>query len=196
MQVPRRQPTHGARSGDAGVMRSASTDRERFERLYRTYLPAVLAYAARRAAPGTAPDIAAETFLIAWRRMPSIPADPLPWLLVVARNVLLNQRRGLGRQEALTERLIDDQRRRELVAESASDDPDLIVALNRIPADDRELLCLEAWDGLTRQQLAAAVGCSATTLRVRIHRARTRLSHELASIRVREQQSTTEKDVE
>jgi RNA polymerase sigma factor (sigma-70 family) len=154
-----------------------------FERLYRQHLPAVLAYAARRSDPVTAPDVAAETFLIAWRRMSDIPDDPLPWLLVVAKNVMLNQRRGAARQSALADRLIDEERRRDLVSDAVGDDPDLIVALNRIPADDRELLCLEAWDGLSRQQLAAAAGCSLATLRVRLFRARRRLSAELASLR-------------
>jgi RNA polymerase sigma factor (sigma-70 family) len=175
---------------------SDTSERERFELLYRTHLSAVLAYAARRAAPGTSPDIAAEVFLIAWRRLPDIPSDPLPWLLVVARNLLLNQRRGLGRKDALTERLIDEQRRHALAAEPADSDPDLIAALNRLPADDRELLCLEAWDGLSREQLAAVVGCSVATLRVRLHRARARLAHELAAVRVQEHQSTLEEGVQ
>ena len=44
---------------------------------------------------GRADDIVAETYLVAWRRLHDVPADdPLPWLLVVARNLLLNQRRG------------------------------------------------------------------------------------------------------
>lgn len=156
---------------------------QRFEQVYREHLPAVLAYAARRADPAAAPDVAAETFLIAWRRLSDVPADPLPWLLVVARNVLLNQRRSAARHAALTDRVTDELRRRQLVSDSFGTDPDLIVALNRIPADDRELLCLEAWDGLSRRQLADVAGCSLATLRVRLFRARRRLNAELASLR-------------
>jgi RNA polymerase sigma-70 factor (ECF subfamily) len=35
-----------------------------------------------------APDVVAETFLVAWRRLDDVPADPLPWLYGVARRVL------------------------------------------------------------------------------------------------------------
>lgn len=175
-------PTDGLLSEVRRLMASDTATR-RFEQIYREHLPAVLAYAARRTDPAAASDVAAETFLIAWRRRADIPADPLPWLLVVARNVVFNQRRSASRQAALTDRITDDVRRRNLVADAFGDDPDLIVALNRIPVDDRELLCLDAWDGLTRRQLADAAGCSMATLRVRLFRARRRLDAELAALR-------------
>ena len=177
--------------GINGVMSGDDATRARFERIYREHLAAVLAYAVRRGAVDTAPDIAAETFLIAWRRIDDIPDDPRPWLLVVARNVMHNQRRGEARYGILTERLRDEERRRDLTAVSVGDDPDLIVALNRIPAADRELLCLEAWDGLTRAQLAATAGCSEAALRVRLHRARRRLTGELDAIRRESDRSET-----
>ncbi|MFF9322737.1 RNA polymerase sigma factor, partial [Streptomyces sp. NPDC014735] len=40
----------------------------------------------------------------------------------------------------------------------------------------RELLILSGWQGLTPAQAAAVVGCSPITLRVRLHRARKRLT--------------------
>jgi DNA-directed RNA polymerase specialized sigma24 family protein len=61
--------------------------------LYREHYDSVLSYAARRIDPDTARDIAAETFLVAWRRSTAVPQDPRlvrPWLYGVARRVLWN----------------------------------------------------------------------------------------------------------
>jgi hypothetical protein len=37
--------------------------------------------------------------VVAWRRLGDIPDDPLPWLLVVARNTLADQRRTFARHD-------------------------------------------------------------------------------------------------
>lgn len=132
----------------------------------------VLSYARRRS-PAHADDVVAETFLIAWRRLESVPRDELPWLLAVARRVLANQRRRDATQERVAFRV---------AAEPVSDavpeataDPELRHALSQLGERDRELLRLIAWDGLTPAQAARVLGCSAVTARVRLHRARRRL---------------------
>ena len=67
----------------------------RFSLLYVRCYGAVYAYAARRVGGGVASEIAAETFLIAWRRLDVVPEEPLPWLYGVARNFVLRRpRRG------------------------------------------------------------------------------------------------------
>jgi DNA-directed RNA polymerase specialized sigma24 family protein len=43
---------------------------------------------------------AAQTFAVAWRRLDALPADPLPWLLGVARRVI--QTRLVQRGEQAT----------------------------------------------------------------------------------------------
>jgi RNA polymerase sigma factor (sigma-70 family) len=48
-------------------------------------------------------------------------------------------------------------------------------ALDALAPEDRELVTLIAWEGLTPAQAAAVVGLSAGTARVRLHRARTKL---------------------
>lgn len=73
-------------------------DRELAEALYLRYARAVHLYALRRINADAAQDVTAETFLVAWRRRASMPADPLPWLYAIARRVLANQRRSATRQ--------------------------------------------------------------------------------------------------
>ena len=59
--------------------------RDRFAALYDQHYPAVLRYAARRIGVEAARDIAAETFLTAWRLLDRVPSEqPLPWLYATA----------------------------------------------------------------------------------------------------------------
>jgi DNA-directed RNA polymerase specialized sigma24 family protein len=70
-------------------------DPARFRTVFETTYGPVRRYVHRRGVTGGwADDVVAETFLIAWRRLDDVPVDdPLPWLLAVARNVWLDQRR-------------------------------------------------------------------------------------------------------
>jgi RNA polymerase sigma-70 factor (ECF subfamily) len=141
----------------------------------------VYAYAARRSSPDVANEVVGETFLIAWRKLDSIPTEPLPWLLNVARKVLANRRRSIQRREAFTSELARTARG------SLSFDPADAVAtrvaveqaLDRLPPAEREALTLVAWDGLDMGEAAAAAGCSRATFSVRLHRARRRVMKEL-----------------
>lgn len=52
-------------------------------------------------------------------------------------------------------------------------------ALNELSESDREVLTLSAWYGLTSAEAAQALGCTAGTYDVRLHRARRRLAHQM-----------------
>jgi RNA polymerase sigma-70 factor (ECF subfamily) len=57
---------------------------------------------------------------------------------------------------------------------------ELAQALAALGERDREALLLTAWEGLTSEQAARALGCSAPAFRVRVHRARRKLQTTLA----------------
>ena len=161
--------------------RSAQTDEERFDAIYRGHYERVLAYALRRAKPEVAHDVVAETFLVAWRRLDRVPDEPLAWLLGVARKALANHRRTARRRGALlTELKAHDATRLHQNDAAAVTVGELAEALARLPATDQELLQLIAWDGLTVSEAAEVIGVSPAACRVRVHRARQRLSRELA----------------
>jgi len=159
-------------------------DRRAFEAAYRSSGTAVLGYALRRSASrDDALDVVAETFAIAWRRRADLPEDPQevrPWLFGIARRCLANTARRARRADRLGARLA------EAFADTAVPDPSTLhehraesrhvrEALDQLSPDDRELVALIAWEGLTPAQAAAALGAPPGAVRVRLHRARTRL---------------------
>ncbi|MFD2794280.1 RNA polymerase sigma factor [Promicromonospora vindobonensis] len=153
------------------------SDEDRISELWRSYAWRVQAYALRHVDPHDAQEVVSETFLVAWRRLTNLPGDPLPWLLVVARNVVRNQRRAARRRSAAEEQLV----RLERVAR-VTEDPvrtvsrrDAIAALLRLAPKDREALLLTGWDGLTPADAAQVAGCSVPAFKMRLSRARRRL---------------------
>jgi RNA polymerase sigma factor (sigma-70 family) len=133
-----------------------------------------------------ADDATAETFAIAWRRRDAIPADNArPWLFGVARKVLANQRRVNERQQRVALRLVEER------PSATSEDrllketlppktpPALREALGRLSPEQRELLIMQAWDGLSVGEMAEILECSANAVSLRLFKARRKLAHEL-----------------
>src|ERR1700722_12967532 len=154
----------------------------RFEAVYAACHVPILGYVLRRASsPDDAADILAETFLVAWRRLDEVPPgqDARLWLYRVARNVLANYYRGERRRSALADRLHAELAQTYQPQEFDGESARIGAALRRLPEDQRELLALTAWEGLDYGQLATVLGCSRNAVRIRLHRARTRLAAEL-----------------
>ena len=167
---------------------SHSSRRARFRAVYDTNYHRVLGYALRRTASREdAEDVVAETFLTAWRRLEEVPrgSGARPWLYGVARNALANQRRGERRRGRLSGRLHAEPT---LAARHWADANDelasVAAAFARLRDDDRELLALVAWEELDPGEIATVLGCSRNAARIRLHRARRRLTRELQSTEV------------
>lgn len=142
----------------------------------------VRAYVARRVRPDHVDDIVSEVFLVAWRRRTDVPQNALPWLYRTARNVIGNRYRSIDRQRALREKLravpteaVADP------AEAATERNDLVAAFERLDDDERELLLLAAWEGLSIGDIAEVLGVSKGAVSTRLHRARSRLDAEVST---------------
>ena len=136
----------------------------------------VYAYARRHADVDVAPDIVGEVYLIAWQRRRVLPDEPLPWLLVTARNILHRYWRNRSRQQRLATELAGIEAVAATSQAPVEDRLALADAFARLSEDDRETLLLVGWDGLTPQQAAEVLGCSPNTFAARLSRARRRLS--------------------
>ena len=163
-------------------MSTASDDTTRFEALFREHYPAVLRFALRRAAPAVAEDVAAETFAAAWGSLASVPADPLPWLLGVARRRLASQYRESTSQR---EKAVHSERVGPVAArdhaEGVRERQAIAAAFATLSDPDREVLRLIAWDGLAAADAARVLGISVLAFRARASRARRRLSRALGA---------------
>lgn len=162
-----------------------TTARAKFGSIYDQHRRAVFVYCLRRAAEQDALDALNETFAIVWRRIDTAP-DPevsLPWLYSTARGVISNQRRGRKRFA----RLIEKTGSLRPVAEAGPDvqvvrrqeSADVIRALQRLRAIDREILRLHAWEELPHSTIAEVLGISQTAVDKRVSRALKRLREEI-----------------
>jgi RNA polymerase sigma-70 factor (ECF subfamily) len=156
-------------------------DRDRFERIFRENFRPVLRFAAARIDPERAKDVAAETFLVAWRRLDEVPDEPRAWLLGVARRVIAGQFRSQTRREALATRLQagDPGGGEADPALALADRDEALAAFATLGERDREVLRLVAWDGLSPAEAAEVLDVTRLAFAVRLHRARRRLERAL-----------------
>lgn len=191
------QPSPPRASTDGPALAAPPADWSHgFEECFQNNYSPVLAYALRRLGDrAVAEDVAAETFLVAWRRIDLLPEDQLPWLLAIARNIMLNERRAGRRRQRLLSRLAAEsptsvdlregmvppvsQPASAAALASGEFSDQLHDSLARLSRLDREALMLTSWDGLNHREAAAVLGCSPSTFDVRLHRARKRLARNL-----------------
>jgi RNA polymerase sigma-70 factor (ECF subfamily) len=149
-------------------------DQPRFEALVAEVYQPLQRYIRRRIDPASADDVLGDALLVMWRRLDDIPADAeLAWCYGVARGCLANKRRGTDRHLKLVRRLA-----REREPATASDDPLLHDALNRLPEGDREVLRLWAWEFLAPREIAIVLGITPNAASIRLHRATKKLKTE------------------
>jgi RNA polymerase sigma factor (sigma-70 family) len=150
-----------------------------FSRLYREQGRAILAYALRRVeSPEDAADVLAETFLVAWRRLAEVPpgTEARLWLFAVARRVIANLHRSERRRTRLGGRLAESLQT-ELATQAApgGEAAEVLRAMTGLSDEDRELLLLVSWEGLSPSEAAKVIEVSSLAARSRLHRARRRL---------------------
>jgi RNA polymerase sigma-70 factor (ECF subfamily) len=155
---------------------------QRFSRLVENHADAVHRYLRNRLSGGDgidAEDVLADVMMIAWQRLDDIPPDAeAPWLFGVARNRLMNAHSKRSRRTAISRRI-----RPHGPSAPAEDvalaDLGLRGALDALPGPEREALMLTAWEGLTPNQLAVALGVSVNAAAIRLSRAKSMLLEQL-----------------
>lgn len=127
--------------------------------------------------PHDAQDITAETFVRAWTapeepRLESVKA----YLFVIARNLHRKQWRRASRHETLDEAMPDPGTRPDEVAVNRDEFERTLAALQALPEMDRTVLLLRAEEDLSYKDIAAVTGLSVTAAKVKVFRARAKLS--------------------
>ena len=195
-QLPTSVGNHSAAADTRGVVGTTDQelwtaavggDAEAFGVLFERHSRAVYNFAFRSTANwAAAEDIAADVFLIAWRRRSEVvftneTGSVLPWLLGVATNHLRNQRRGKRRADAAIARL--DAREAqpdfsdEILGRMADEAhmAEVLAVVEQLQDHERDVLALCAWAGLDYTEAAIALQVPVGTVRSRLSRARARV---------------------
>jgi RNA polymerase sigma factor (sigma-70 family) len=174
---------------DAAVIESSRREPERFAVLFDRHAPHIHRYLARRAGRQVADDLVAETFLAAFAKRDRYDlknADARPWLYGIATNLVGQHRRAEARQYRISQATAAEPGvpgHAERVATDVTAQamrPLLDGALAALPAGDRDVLLLIAWEQLTYPEVSRALGIPVGTVRSRLHRARTTVRQVLA----------------
>jgi RNA polymerase sigma factor (sigma-70 family) len=176
----------GGTRPDAALLRAfVAGDQEAFRTLVSRHGPLVLGVCRRVLSDDHAAEDAFQaTFLVLARRADSVrTAGTLSaWLFGVARRVALKARTA-NRRRSRHETRVSKQSIRSTEPADALTARELLAALDeelaRLPIDYREPLLLCYWQGLTRDQAARRLGCSAGAVHGRLERGRARLAEQL-----------------
>lgn len=158
--------------------------------MYRAYGRLVYAVAYRILGErGLCEEATQQTFLKAWRASASIDAgrELGPWLATIARRVAIDlYRREAQRAASPLETVAPDNPALTSPPPAAEDVYDVWEvrrAVSELPEDEREVVRLQHFEGLTHAQIAARLEVAVGTIKSRSYRAHKRLAAELGHLR-------------
>jgi len=154
-----------------------------FSELYRTHAGDVHRFALFLSGdPALADDILSETFIRLWHARDRVDLTTVKgYLLTIARNLFLADRRHARRMTALDEGARDPRPDPERRAHANLELQAVLAALQTLPEIDRAAVLLRAEEGMSYDEVAAALAISPVTARVKVHRARLKLAGALRS---------------
>lgn len=176
---------------DAEVISLAFADPHQFALIFERHYRPTYAYLRRRVGESAADDLTAATFEAAFRsrdRYQASGESSLPWLLGIATNLVRRKQRDEARQLRAyarsgsreleqSEHLAVDER---LDAERFL--PGLVMALQDLPPNQRDVLLLHAWADLSYEEIAESLDIPVGTVRSSLSRARHRLRREIEAL--------------
>ena len=146
----------------------------------------LLRFLARRVDPAEAEDLLGDVFRIAFERRSAFEQDRAsarPWLYGIAANVVAKHHRSEARRFRAMARvpagrpLDEDPAERAVAAADASARWTRVMdAIGALPEAERQILLLFAWEELSYEEIALALGIPVGTVRSRLSRGRARLA--------------------
>jgi RNA polymerase sigma-70 factor (ECF subfamily) len=151
-----------------------------FEELYEKYAKDLYRFALYLCGNhAEAEDLTSEAFVRAWNTGGEIrAATAKSYLFTIVRNCFLNQRTRKSKHDQLDDNLADPAAGPSAATERKDE---LDWALQELSEVDRTILLLRVQEEMSYQEIADTVGLSMAAVKVRIHRARTTLSHKLTT---------------
>ena len=148
-----------------------------FEDLYQTHKDDVYRFCFWLAGnQAEAEDMTSDTFVRAWARRSAIRTQTLrAYLLAIARNVFLEQKRKRKRQVALHDVYVDPAPGPEQAAESQLEMARVHRVLQAVSEIDRAALILRVQHDLPYTEIARVLQISVPAAKVKVHRVRKKL---------------------
>ncbi len=136
-----------------------------------------------------AEDATQQAFVKAWRAAGSLDEkrDMAPWLATIARRVAIDVYRSEARRIAHPIESVSPDHpalvSRPESADAWCDKCEVRRAVTELPQDEREIVRLQHFEGLTHNEIAKRLKLPAGTVKSRSFRAHTRLAAQLAHLR-------------
>ena len=152
-----------------------------FSELYRAHAGDVHRFALFLSGdPVLADDIVSETFIRLWHARRRVDLTTVKgYLLAIARNLFLAERRRVRRMTTLDDQAQDAGPGPERSTHSQIELQAVLAALQTLPEIDRSAVLLRAEERMSYEEVAATLGISAGAARVKVHRARLKLAEAL-----------------
>jgi RNA polymerase sigma factor (sigma-70 family) len=174
-----------ADESDAAIIAASLGDPERFGLLFDRHATAMFRYFVRRVGADEADSLLGELFRVAFERRATYDCSheqARPWLYGIATRLLARHHRSEARRLRATARLVGSIEHGQDTSERTVESIDAgvrwpVVAevLAGLPEAERDALLLYAWEDLSYQEIATALGVPVGTVRSRLNRARRRL---------------------
>ncbi|MDX1469073.1 MAG: sigma-70 family RNA polymerase sigma factor [Acidimicrobiia bacterium] len=174
------------------ISRAQQGDRGAFAALVRSHQNEVYTLARRLVGdPHLASDVAQEALIRAWKALPNFRGEARlsTWLHRITVNTAWTHKSRARRhsgapiEEALEVAALPDADHPELAGEMMELRGRLRRALDRLPVALRQVVILKNVYGWSHAEIAEAMGISVTASKVRLHRARARLSKDLEEMK-------------
>jgi RNA polymerase sigma-70 factor (ECF subfamily) len=175
-----------AEESDGVVIAASLREPGAFGVIFDRHGSTLLRFLARRVDPAEAEDLLGEVFRIAFERRPAFDRDrdsARPWLYGIAANLVAKhyrsetrRLRALARAGAARVPDEDPAERAVAAADAGARWPRVVDAIGGLPEPERQVLLLFAWEELSYDEIAAALGVPVGTVRSRLSRARARLA--------------------
>lgn len=172
---------HQPDEDDAEIIEGSLHRPERFATIFDRHAAHIQRYLARRLGRQVADDLVGETFLVAFGKRGGYDrarSDARPWLYGIATNLVRQRQREEVREYRLRATVRpepDHDGHADRVAArvtAAAMHRLLAAALAALSDGDRDVLLLIAWESLTYEEAAEALGIPVGTVRSRLNRAR------------------------
>jgi RNA polymerase sigma-70 factor (ECF subfamily) len=149
-----------------------NSERE-WEQCYAELAPRLVLYA-RQLTPNMADaeDVVQNAFVRWWRRCPTGDREHVPLLFAAVRTIALDLRRGtMRRNRREGESYLAEEAREPGYFDSTAEQKDLArlvaASMEGLPEEQREVVTMHLWGGLTFAEIAEAMGASINTVAAR-----------------------------